>query len=109
VGFALGFDATKGPAKTADGKRVAAKPKAKPTGVELGDRMEELRQQMFAAAENLEFETAARIRDEIHRLRAELEGGHNDVAPSLPRPAPSRRTPVAAGSPRVRSAAKKRR
>ncbi len=102
-------DATKGPAKTADGKRVAAKPKAKPTGVELGDRMEELRQQMFAAAENLEFETAARIRDEIHRLRAELEGGHNDVAPSLPRPAPSRRTPVAAGSPRVRSAAKKRR
>ena len=32
-------------------------------------RVEELRSQMFTAAENLEFETAARIRDELLRLQ----------------------------------------
>ncbi|MFC1641653.1 excinuclease ABC subunit UvrB [Myxococcota bacterium] len=36
----------------------------------LIDRVEGLRQQMFAAAENLQFETAARLRDEIARLTA---------------------------------------
>jgi len=36
---------------------------------ELTARVEELRSQMFAAAENLEFETAARIRDELLRLQ----------------------------------------
>ena len=36
---------------------------------ELTARVEELRSQMFTAAENLEFETAARIRDELLRLQ----------------------------------------
>jgi excinuclease ABC subunit B len=33
-----------------------------------------LRQQMFAAAENLQFETAARLRDEIRKLQAQSGG-----------------------------------
>ncbi|HEY6727778.1 MAG TPA: excinuclease ABC subunit UvrB [Polyangiaceae bacterium] len=43
---------------------------------EAFERLEELRQQMFAAAENLQFETAARLRDEIKRLQqgAGIEG-----------------------------------
>jgi len=36
---------------------------------ELAERVEELRSMMFAAAENLEFETAARLRDELSRLQ----------------------------------------
>jgi excinuclease ABC subunit B len=39
--------------------------------VSVVDRIEALRQQMFTAAENLQFETAARLRDEIARLTAE--------------------------------------
>ena len=37
---------------------------------ELFDKIEELRQEMFAAAENLQFETAARLRDELKRLQS---------------------------------------
>jgi excinuclease ABC subunit B len=36
---------------------------------ELAERMEDIRQRMFAAAENLEFETAARLRDDLHKLQ----------------------------------------
>ncbi|HEY2405490.1 MAG TPA: excinuclease ABC subunit UvrB [Polyangiaceae bacterium] len=36
---------------------------------ELIDRIDALRQEMFAAAENLQFETAARLRDELKRLQ----------------------------------------
>jgi excinuclease ABC subunit B len=43
-------------------------------GVDLAERIEALRQQMFVAAENLEFETAARIRDEMRKLQSG-EGG----------------------------------
>jgi len=39
---------------------------------ELVDRIEAMRQQMFAAAENLEFETAARLRDELKKLQSGL-------------------------------------
>ncbi|MCB9578863.1 MAG: excinuclease ABC subunit UvrB [Polyangiaceae bacterium] len=35
----------------------------------LAERMEDIRQRMFAAAENLEFETAARLRDDLHKLQ----------------------------------------
>jgi excinuclease ABC subunit B len=37
---------------------------------DLFDRIEALRQKMFAAAENLEFETAARLRDELRKLQS---------------------------------------
>ncbi|MBK8252880.1 MAG: excinuclease ABC subunit UvrB [Polyangiaceae bacterium] len=47
--------------------------------MDLSERIEALRQEMFAAAENLEFEKAARIRDQIRVLRG--EGMGEDVAP----------------------------
>jgi excinuclease ABC subunit B len=53
-------------AKPASGAKKPARPK------ELGlvDRIDEVRQRMFQAAENLEFETAARLRDELRQLQA---------------------------------------
>ncbi len=56
---------------------------------DIGERLLELRQEMFAAAENLQFETAARLRDEIKKLQASA-GGEPTVAPS-PAPASERR------------------
>jgi excinuclease ABC subunit B len=46
--------------------------------MDLVDRIEALRQEMFAAAENLDFERAARIRDQIRQLKG--EGGGSDGA-----------------------------
>jgi excinuclease ABC subunit B len=56
---------------------------------DIAERLLELRQEMFAAAENLQFETAARLRDEIRKLQA-LNGGESVVPPSQP-PASERR------------------
>jgi len=56
---------------------------------DIAERLLELRQEMFAAAENLQFETAARLRDEIKKLQA-LNGGESVVPPSQP-PASERR------------------
>ncbi len=38
---------------------------------ELAEKLEALRSQMFAAAENLEFETAARLRDQLNKLQGD--------------------------------------
>lgn len=43
------------------------------SGADLAERIEALRQEMFLAAENLEFEKAARLRDQIRTLKGELE------------------------------------
>jgi excinuclease ABC subunit B len=56
---------------------------------DIAERLLELRQEMFAAAENLQFETAARLRDEIRKLQA-LNGGDSVVPPSTA-PASERR------------------
>src|SRR6185436_9486950 len=40
------------------------------SAAEAFERVEALRQEMFAAAENLEFEKAARLRDELRKLTA---------------------------------------
>jgi excinuclease ABC subunit B len=56
---------------------------------EIAERLLELRQEMFAAAENLQFETAARLRDEIRKLQA-MNGGESVVPPSTA-PASERR------------------
>jgi excinuclease ABC subunit B len=48
---------------------------------DIAERLLELRQEMFAAAENLQFETAARLRDEIKKLQA-LNGGEATASPS---------------------------
>jgi excinuclease UvrABC nuclease subunit len=59
---------------------------------------------MFAAAENLQFETAARLRDEIRKLQA-MNGGESVVPPSAA-PAserrPAARKPKAGGGRRSR-------
>ncbi|MCH2107883.1 MAG: excinuclease ABC subunit UvrB [Polyangiaceae bacterium] len=49
---------------------------------ELAAKLEELRGAMFAAAENLEFETAARLRNELAQLQ---EGGAPASEPSTPK------------------------
>jgi len=44
------------------------------TNVDIAERIEALRQEMFLAAESLEFEKAARLRDQIRTLKGELDG-----------------------------------
>jgi excinuclease ABC subunit B len=46
--------------------------------IELAERIAALRQEMFAAAESLQFETAARLRDELKRLQG--TGGDADTS-----------------------------
>lgn len=57
------------------------------TTEDIAARIEELRSAMFTAAENLEFETAARMRDELSRLQ-----GRGNAEPSeAPRPKAERK------------------
>jgi excinuclease ABC subunit B len=68
---------------------------------DVAERLLELRQEMFAAAENLQFETAARLRDEIRKLQA-MNGGEALVPASDPpaserRPAARKAKPKAGG------------
>ncbi|HZO16921.1 MAG TPA: excinuclease ABC subunit UvrB [Polyangiaceae bacterium] len=57
--------------------------------IDVAELAERIRQEMFAAAENLEFETAARLRDKLRALREE----HGDLiqAPARPVRAPTNR------------------
>ncbi|MGC4070440.1 MAG: UvrB/UvrC motif-containing protein [Polyangiaceae bacterium] len=72
-------------ARNAD-KGAAKSPEATPTEDNLLERIEALRQQMFVAAENLQFETAARLRDEIRRLKEGLPPEEAEaVLPSAPK------------------------
>ncbi len=62
----------------------------------VAERLEELRQEMFVAAENLQFETAARLRDEIHRLTTQSGGAvaspsPKSVPPKAKKPAARRK------------------
>jgi excinuclease ABC subunit B len=74
-----------------------AVPKVKPgaaasaeTEVDVFDRIEALRQEMFAAAESLEFEKAARLRDELKRLEGRGGGGEDGEASAEPYANPRR-------------------
>jgi excinuclease ABC subunit B len=55
------------PRKRADGTEVQTDAVS---DADLAERIQALRQEMFAAAENLQFETAARLRDELKKLQA---------------------------------------
>jgi excinuclease ABC subunit B len=69
------------------GKAVTRQePSAAAPELDLAERVEEIRQQMFVAAENLEFETAARLRDELRRLQQGLPP-EQAIAPALSQPA----------------------
>ena len=64
-----------------DQSRITARVERPLVGANLATHLEALRKQMFEAAENLEFEEAARIRDEIKRLEAvELAVAENPLA-----------------------------
>ncbi|GLQ33830.1 UvrABC system protein B [Amylibacter marinus] len=65
-----------------DQSRVTAQIDKKPlVGANLAAHLEALRKDMIAAAENLEFEEAARIRDEVKRLEAvEMTIAENPMA-----------------------------
>jgi excinuclease ABC subunit B len=88
----------KRPERAADGAESSGSPQ------DVAERLLELRQEMFAAAENLQFETAARLRDEIRKLQA-IAGGESVVPASAP-PAserrPAARKPKASGGRRSR-------
>ncbi len=49
---------------------------------ELFERIEALRQEMFAAAEGLDFERAARLRDDLRRLQGGAGNGASGAQPS---------------------------
>lgn len=68
------------------------------------ERVEALRQEMFLAAESLQFEKAARLRDELKRLSGQPPTGRNSAAPA-PR---SRARGAASGGKRGRSRSPKR-
>lgn len=75
------------PTKKASTSQPASQPASKSTvpslpPAELAERIEELRSQMFTAAENLEFETAARLRDQLNKLH----GGEASEASEAPVP-----------------------
>ncbi|HEY6560284.1 MAG TPA: excinuclease ABC subunit UvrB [Polyangiaceae bacterium] len=74
--------------KKSDGSGKAAR-KTADNDTELFDRIEAVRQHMFVAAENLEFETAARLRDELRRLQGEagVKPGDGGQAPPSSRAA----------------------
>ncbi|UQA61812.1 excinuclease ABC subunit UvrB [Polyangium aurulentum] len=48
--------------------------------MDAAERLEALRQEMFAAAESLEFEKAARLRDQIRMLKGEMSGEDVEAA-----------------------------
>jgi excinuclease ABC subunit B len=53
----------------------AATPESAEAAQDLAERIQALRQEMFAAAESLQFETAARLRDELKRLQGPSGNG----------------------------------
>jgi len=61
-----------------------------PPSEDVTERIEELRSQMFTAAENLEFETAARLRDELARISGSAAADEGPT--STPAPAKKRAT-----------------
>ena len=66
-----------------------------PSEFEVLEKIEAVRQEMFAAAENLQFETAARLRDELKRL----QGLAGDAIPASTRGPSSTRGPTSARGP----------
>jgi excinuclease ABC subunit B len=78
------------PRKRADGA-LAGGPAGEASDTDLAERIQALRQEMFAAAENLQFETAARLRDELKKLQALDPDAAARARPASDRP-PARRS-----------------
>ncbi len=62
-------EATRGAAGVLEDRDIKSMPRA-----ELADLVQQLNDQMMSAARELQFELAARLRDEIHDLKKELRG-----------------------------------
>jgi excinuclease ABC subunit B len=77
------------PRKRAEG---AAAAQSEANEADLAERIQALRQEMFAAAENLQFETAARLRDELKKLQALDPEAAARAAPSRSDRPPARRS-----------------
>jgi len=92
---------------SADGKGASAAA-TKGDAPSLAEQVIALRQQMFAAAENLQFETAARLRDEIKRLQAGGAPSNDELAAAAPRGSKSER-PAAKSARRGGAGFRKRR
>ncbi len=75
----------KGPRAAAVGAKGKEAPAADSPEA-IADRVEALRQEMFVAAENLQFETAARLRDEISKLTAQAGGASALPVSSVDKP-----------------------
>jgi len=73
--------------------RGDGKGRGKSDEMDAAERIRELRAEMFAAAENLEFEKAARLRDELRVL--EGKGGDGDGAPKSSEPSAAGYNPYA--------------
>ncbi|MGE5787340.1 MAG: helicase-related protein, partial [Myxococcales bacterium] len=78
------------PTKSRPATQKAARVEEPPNDENLLERIESLRQQMFAAAENLQFETAARLRDDIRRLKEGQPASGDASAETTPPPASNR-------------------
>ena len=66
--------------------------------LDVEERVELIRQQMFVAAESLEFETAARLRDELRRLQQGLPPDESTSSSHMSQPPPRAQT----GRPKAR-------
>jgi excinuclease ABC subunit B len=87
--------------KKGEASGKAAKKSASDNASELFDRIEAVRQQMFIAAENLEFETAARLRDELRRLQGEAGVKPGEAVQAPPSSRATARTKSAARKARM--------
>jgi excinuclease ABC subunit B len=65
-----------------NGSAAPDKGQAAAANIDLADRIEALRQEMFLAAESLEFEKAARLRDQIRILKGELDDAGAGASPA---------------------------
>jgi len=79
-----------------------------PSEFEVLEKIEAVRQEMFAAAENLQFETAARLRDELKRLQG-LAGDAIPASTRVPSSARAPRSDRPSARPKGRSAAPRKR
>ncbi len=74
---------------------------------DLMERIVALRQEMFLAAENLQFEKAARLRDDLRKLQGTAGGGTSERAAQVnPREKPARKASPASKRPRRSSRAR---
>ena len=74
----------RGSRRSASGKPTESESSQALSVDEAAKRMKQLEKQMYDCARNLEFETAAHLRDELERLRANVFKGDHILEPATP-------------------------